>query len=98
MQLTFLDWAVVALYFAFNIGIGFYYKARAGKNTSEFFLGGRDVPWWLAGTSMVATNPVTTSGVSAAKVVATIDVPANHQGTSRPPRKNSLVFFPARAL
>ena len=29
MQLTFLDWAVVALYFLFNIGIGFYYKARA---------------------------------------------------------------------
>jgi len=40
VQLTFLDWAVVALYFAFNIGIGFYYKARAGKNTGEFFLGG----------------------------------------------------------
>jgi len=39
-QLTFLDWAVVALYFAFNIGIGFYYKARAGKNIGEFFLGG----------------------------------------------------------
>jgi len=35
---------VVALYFAFNIGIGFYYKARAGKNIGEFFLGGRDVP------------------------------------------------------
>ncbi|MBI4877283.1 MAG: Na+:solute symporter [Acidobacteria bacterium] len=56
MQLTFLDWAVVALYFAFNLAIGFYYKARAGKSVSEFFLSGRDVPWWLAGTSMVATT------------------------------------------
>ena len=50
VQLTTLDWLVVALYFAFNIGIGFYYKARAGSNVSEFFLSGRDVPCWLAGT------------------------------------------------
>jgi hypothetical protein len=54
VQLTFLDWAVVALYFLFNIAIGYCYKARAGKNVSEFFLSGRNVPWWLAGTSMVA--------------------------------------------
>jgi SSS family solute:Na+ symporter len=56
MQLTPLDWAVVVLYFLFNLGIGLYYKARAGKNISEFFLSGRNVPWWLAGTSMVATT------------------------------------------
>lgn len=56
MQLTWLDWAVVALYFLFNIAIGFYYKNRAGQSTNEFFLSGRNVPWWLAGTSMVATT------------------------------------------
>ena len=56
MKLTFLDWFVIALYFAFNIAIGLYYKARAGTNVSEFFLSGRNVPWWLAGTSMVATT------------------------------------------
>jgi len=56
VQLTIVDWSVVALYFLFNIGIGFYYKARAGQNVSEFFLSGRNVPWWLAGTSMVATT------------------------------------------
>src|SRR5438045_2987413 len=56
MQLTFIDWTVVVLYFLFNIGIGLYYKARAGKNIAEFFLSGRNVPWWLAGTSMVATT------------------------------------------
>src|SRR5215218_1540200 len=56
VQLTWLDWLIVALYFAFNIGIGFYYKARAGSSVSEFFLSGRNVPWWLAGTSMVATT------------------------------------------
>ena len=56
MALTPLDWAVVALYFVFNLGIGLYYKSRAGRSLEEFFVSGRDVPWWLAGTSMVATT------------------------------------------
>jgi Na+/proline symporter len=56
VQLTLTDWSVVALYFLFNLAIGFYYKSRAGKSVSEFFLSGRNVPWWLAGTSMVATT------------------------------------------
>ncbi len=56
MRLTIVDWLIIAAYFALNIGIGFYYKGRAGKSTTEFFLSGRNVPWWLAGTSMVATT------------------------------------------
>ena len=56
MRLTLVDWAVVGLYFAFNLAIGFYYKARAGSSVNEFFLSGRNVPWWLAGLSMVATT------------------------------------------
>jgi solute:Na+ symporter, SSS family len=56
VQLTFADWLVVALYFLFNLAIGLYYKGRAGKNVTKFFLSGRNVPWWLAGTSMVATT------------------------------------------
>ena len=56
MNLTLLDWTVIALYFLFNLGIGLYYARRARGSTSEFFLSGRDVPWWLAGTSMVATT------------------------------------------
>ena len=56
MRLTIVDWLVIAAYFALNIGIGFYYKARASASVSEFFLSGRNVPWWLAGPSMVATT------------------------------------------
>src|SRR5216110_2543359 len=56
MRLTLADWVVVALYFLFNIAVGLYYKSRASQNTAEFFLSGRNVPWWLAGTSMVATT------------------------------------------
>ncbi len=56
VQLSGLDWLVIALYFLLSLGIGIYYKARAGRSTQEFFLSGRSVPWWLAGTSMVATT------------------------------------------
>src|SRR6266566_2942347 len=56
MRLTLADWLVVALYFLFNIAVGLYYKRRAGKSTAEYFLSGRNVPWWLAGTSLVATT------------------------------------------
>src|SRR5437879_7139438 len=75
MKLTAIDWAIVAAYFLFNLGIGFYYKSRAGKNTSEFFLSGRNAPWWLAGTSMVATTfaadtPLAVTGMVARNGIA----------------------------
>ena len=56
MTLSLLDWSIIAAYFLFNLGIGIYYSRRARGSTTEFFLSGRDVPWWLAGTSMVATT------------------------------------------
>jgi SSS family solute:Na+ symporter len=56
MTLTVVDWLVIAGYFALNLAIGLYYARRARGSTTEFFLSGRNVPWWLAGTSMVATT------------------------------------------
>src|SRR5215207_405820 len=56
MNLSILDWTVIGAYFLFILGIGIYYARRASGSTSEFFLSGRNVPWWLAGTSMVATT------------------------------------------
>src|ERR671923_670930 len=56
MKLSVLDWTIIAAYFLFNLGIAVYYSGRARGSTSEFFLSGRNVPWWLAGTSMVATT------------------------------------------
>src|SRR6187399_1074126 len=75
MQISILDWVVVAAYFLLNIGIGFYYKKRAGSSVDEFFLSGRDVPWWLAGTSMVATTfaadtPLAVTGMVARNGIA----------------------------
>ncbi len=54
--MTLLDWIFVVGYLVFSFGIALYFYQRAGKDTSEFFLSGRAMPWWLAGTSMVATT------------------------------------------
>jgi Na+/proline symporter len=51
-----LDWSIVGLYFLLTIAIGSFYAKRAGKSTADFFLSGRNLPWWLAGLSMVATT------------------------------------------
>src|SRR5579864_8180302 len=56
MPLTTMDWVVIVGYLLVNLAIGIYYQRRAGGNTEEFFISGRDVSWWLAGTSMVATT------------------------------------------
>lgn len=56
MQLTSLDWVVVALYGMIALTVGVAFAKRAGGSTQEFFLSGRKLPWWLLGTSMVATT------------------------------------------
>ena len=56
MQLAPLDWIVIALYGLTALAIGLYFARRAGKGADEFFLSGRKLPWWLLGTSMVATT------------------------------------------
>ncbi len=56
MQLTPLDWTVISLYGVVALTIGIWFARRAGSKSDEFFLGGRSMPWWLLGTSMVATT------------------------------------------
>jgi len=75
MRLTAVDWLIVASYFVINLAIGLYYKARASRNLSEYFLSARNVPWWLAGTSMVATTfaadtPLAVTGMVAKNGIA----------------------------
>jgi Na+/proline symporter len=77
VRLSLLDWCIVAGYFLFNIGIGLYYKARAGENMTEFFLGGRNIPWWLAGTSMVATTFAADTPLAVTGMVARYGVAGN---------------------
>ncbi|MBM4141230.1 MAG: Na+:solute symporter [Nitrospira sp.] len=56
MKLTSIDWTIIALYMALSLMLGLYFTKRASSSTDEYFLSGRNLPWWLAGTSMVATT------------------------------------------
>jgi len=49
-------WTVIALYLAASLVVGMIYTKRAGQSAEEYFLSDRKLPWWLAGTSMVATT------------------------------------------
>ncbi len=48
-----LDWIIVAAFLALVLGIGFWYSRRASKSVEDFFVGGRSIPWWLAGTAIL---------------------------------------------
>ncbi|MDG1298256.1 MAG: Na+:solute symporter [Saprospiraceae bacterium] len=56
MNIQALDWTIIAGSLVLVLAIGLYYTKRSGKNPEEFFLSGRDMPWWLLGFSMVATT------------------------------------------
>ena len=56
MNLTAIDWAIVVAYFALSMGIGILFTKKGGESIEEYFLSGRNVSWWLAGASMVATT------------------------------------------
>lgn len=56
MILQTLDWAIIAAFFIISLAIGVIVSKRAGSSASEFFLSGRNMPWWLLGVSMVATT------------------------------------------
>ena len=75
MALTFLDWLVLAAIVALPLVVGAVYYRRAGASLGQFFLSGRELPWWLAGTSMVATTfaadtPLAVTGMVALNGVA----------------------------
>src|SRR5213595_3014826 len=96
MRLTLADWSVVALYFLFNIAVGLYYKSRASRDTAEFFLSGRNVSWWLAGTSMVATTFAADTPLFVTGVVATQGIAGNWIWWSSCLSGMLTVFFFAR--
>ncbi|MFQ3326386.1 MAG: SSS family solute:Na+ symporter [Salibacteraceae bacterium] len=56
MTLSSLDWGIIILFFALTLIIGIVVSRKAGTSTTEFFLSGRNMPWWLLGISMVATT------------------------------------------
>jgi Na+/proline symporter len=75
MNLSVIDWAIVFGYFALSMGIGLFFTKKGGESIEEYFLSGRNVSWWLAGASMVATTfaadtPLVVTGLVFANGVA----------------------------
>jgi Na+/proline symporter len=67
-EIAIIDWCIIGIYFAFSIFLGIYFTKRATRSTSEYFATGKGMPWWLLGTSMVATTfaadtPLAVSGL-----------------------------------
>lgn len=56
MVLEGIDWAFIIAFFLIALVVGLWVSRRAGRSSSEFFLSGRNMPWWLLGMSMVATT------------------------------------------
>ncbi len=50
-----VDWLIIAGYMVFALAVGLFFRRRAGKSLTQYFLSGRNLPWWIAGTSIVAT-------------------------------------------
>ena len=96
MTLSALDWSVIAAYFILSLLVGLYYTRRAGSNISEYFLSGRDLPWWLAGTSMVATTFAADTPLAVTEMVARNGVAGNWLWWALLPSGMLTVFFFAR--
>jgi SSS family solute:Na+ symporter len=96
MKLTSWDWLAIALYFLANILIGLYYRKRATRSTEDFFVGGRKVTWWLAGTSMVATTFAADTPLAVTGLVAKNGIAGNWFWWSMLMSGMLTVFFFAR--
>ncbi|MEN8192188.1 MAG: sodium:solute symporter family protein, partial [Bacteroidota bacterium] len=76
-NLQFLDIAVILSFFIVIFGIASYYSKRASESTSEFFLSGRNLPWYIAGTAMVATTFAADTPLAVTEIVAKNGVAGN---------------------
>ena len=72
-----IDYLIVIVYFIFTITIALLYSKRAGKSTGDFFLSGRNLPWYLAGISMVATTFAADTPLAVTELVANNGISGN---------------------
>jgi len=77
MHLAFSDWFIILLYFVASAAIGLAYTRKASQSLDEYFVSGRALPWWLAGTSMVATTFSADTPLVVAGLVARYGVAGN---------------------
>lgn len=69
-MLSLLDWIIIGAFLLLSLGIGLYFRKEAGKSLTDFFLGGRNLPWYVAGISMVATTFAADTPLAVSELVA----------------------------
>jgi Na+/proline symporter len=94
--MTGLDWAVIIAYFVLAVGIGLSLAKRGGRSVSDYFVGGRALPWWLAGTSMVATTFAADTPLAVTELVVQYGVAGNWLWWNMVMSGILTVFFYAR--
>lgn len=72
-----IDWIIIGLFLLVTLGIGLFFRKRAGRSTSDFFLSGRNLPWYVAGTSMVATTFAADTPLAVTELVAQSGIAGN---------------------
>ena len=77
MQLAFIDWLIIFVFFFISLGIGVFVSKSSGKSANAFFLSGRNMPWWMLGLSMVATTFSTDTPNLVTDIVRTNGVSGN---------------------
>src|ERR687891_1496543 len=77
MHLVLSDWLIIALYFLISAAIGLAYTRKASQSLADYFVSGRSLPWWLAGTSMVATTFAADTPLVVAGLVSKYGVAGN---------------------
>jgi solute:Na+ symporter, SSS family len=96
MSLALTDWLVIAAYFVLAAGIGLALAKRGGRSMSDYFVSGRSLPWWLAGTSMVATTFAADTPLAVTGMVAEHGVAGNWLWWNMVMSGILTVFFYAR--
>lgn len=76
-HINWIDITVIIVFFLVIFGIAAYYSRMAGKNTGQFFLSGRNLPWYIAGTAMVATTFAADTPLAVTELVAKNGIAGN---------------------
>ncbi len=77
MHIHLIDWLIIVLFLVVSLGIGLYMSRRASRSTGDFFLSGRNLPWYVAGTSMVATTFAADTPLAVTELVAQSGISGN---------------------
>jgi SSS family solute:Na+ symporter len=96
MTLALSDWWAIAAYLLITLGLGIYFRRRSGRSTEDYFVSGRQVSWWLAGTSMVATTFAADTPLAVTGLVFAYGISGNWLWWSALPSGMMTVFLFAR--